>query len=586
MSGSYPTPTFQTEAILAGGSVAGTFSGNPVWSGSHTFQGATTFQAATTHQGTSALNGATTVGTSSAAATWFSNGPAGSRRVIQAQTAGSNRWRVGANTTAEGGSNAGTDWDFDSFTDAGGFNFTAMRITRSTGKVTAFKGVQIGSGTFTFDGTALTNGQNQPTTNILTMAGTLATPTQSSGINRWIYTDNATAGAPTGFARSMFQMNYAAGAGSVGAGIAFDLRGSDVATGSTGDRAAGQGMGMIAIRATTVANHNQGGTTNTDTWGTFWGANIVCNANTGATFLNAIRGVEINIGMDTGTSAGLVEGLKITQTFDNQAAVNGTVLQVMGGGQSSTVAPVSAIRIGWNPDIAWTFDANTSVIDSGGFGNTFPSSAGSQQCAYYINAWGVDHQQAFARAPGPTGPLLLDGSGCQIGTTRLVPSSAGLAIDAVGAYGTGTPTVAAGGSGYVIGDRLFYGNGGVCQVATVSGGAVLTVRAPLRQPYLTSTSTPGNPLATTVDYRSAGSGCTLNVSWVTTAVGLSLQPTSGGTLSFFGAALAAKSTGWAAMTGTPDKSTAFATSTVTLAQLAGRVMSIQAQLTTYGLLNA
>jgi hypothetical protein len=46
----------------------------------------------------------------------------------------------------------------------------------------------------------------------------------------------------------------------------------------------------------------------------------------------------------------------------------------------------------------------------------------------------------------------------------------------------------------------------------------------------------------------------------------------------------ARDTGWAAMTGTPDKASAFATSSVTLAQLAGRVMSMQAALTTHGLM--
>jgi hypothetical protein len=45
-----------------------------------------------------------------------------------------------------------------------------------------------------------------------------------------------------------------------------------------------------------------------------------------------------------------------------------------------------------------------------------------------------------------------------------------------------------------------------------------------------------------------------------------------------------RNTGWTAMTGTPDQASAFATSTVTLAQLAGRVMSLQAALTTHGLI--
>ena len=48
--------------------------------------------------------------------------------------------------------------------------------------------------------------------------------------------------------------------------------------------------------------------------------------------------------------------------------------------------------------------------------------------------------------------------------------------------------------------------------------------------------------------------------------------------------IAARDTGWAAMTGTANKNTVYDTSTVTLAQLAGRVMSMQAALTTHGLL--
>lgn len=48
----------------------------------------------------------------------------------------------------------------------------------------------------------------------------------------------------------------------------------------------------------------------------------------------------------------------------------------------------------------------------------------------------------------------------------------------------------------------------------------------------------------------------------------------------------ARVTGYTAMTGSPDKATAYATSTVTLAQLAGRVAQLQADLTTHGLIGA
>ena len=47
-----------------------------------------------------------------------------------------------------------------------------------------------------------------------------------------------------------------------------------------------------------------------------------------------------------------------------------------------------------------------------------------------------------------------------------------------------------------------------------------------------------------------------------------------------------RDTGWTTMTGTPDESTSYATSTVTLAQLAGRVMALQTALTTHGLIGA
>lgn len=47
-----------------------------------------------------------------------------------------------------------------------------------------------------------------------------------------------------------------------------------------------------------------------------------------------------------------------------------------------------------------------------------------------------------------------------------------------------------------------------------------------------------------------------------------------------------RDTGWTAMTGTADEVTSYATSTVTLAQLAGRVMALQTALTTHGLIGA
>ncbi len=50
--------------------------------------------------------------------------------------------------------------------------------------------------------------------------------------------------------------------------------------------------------------------------------------------------------------------------------------------------------------------------------------------------------------------------------------------------------------------------------------------------------------------------------------------------------LGARNTGWAVMSGTSDKSTAYNTNTITLAQLAGRVMALQSALTTHGIIGA
>jgi hypothetical protein len=66
-----------------------------------------------------------------------------------------------------------------------------------------------------------------------------------------------------------------------------------------------------------------------------------------------------------------------------------------------------------------------------------------------------------------------------------------------------------------------------------------------------------------------------------------LNLATGGSIAVNGTkVVGARDTGWGGMTGSADKATAYATGTVTLAQLAGRVMAIQAALTTHGLLGA
>jgi len=63
------------------------------------------------------------------------NGAAGTARVFQWQTGGVARWDLRANSTAESGSNAGSDLQLFAYADAGTFLSTAMQVTRATGYV-------------------------------------------------------------------------------------------------------------------------------------------------------------------------------------------------------------------------------------------------------------------------------------------------------------------------------------------------------------------------------------------------------------------------------------------------------------------
>jgi hypothetical protein len=93
------------------------------------------------------------VGSNTTAQQVWVNGPAGFGRSVRYLTAGSLRWNINVNSTAEAGANVGSDLDIVAFSDAG----TALapnpliRLTRSTGgialggMVTATGGVSLGN---------------------------------------------------------------------------------------------------------------------------------------------------------------------------------------------------------------------------------------------------------------------------------------------------------------------------------------------------------------------------------------------------------------------------------------------------------
>lgn len=110
-----------------------------------------------------------------------------------------------------------------------------------------------------------------------------------------------------------------------------------------------------------------------------------------------------------------------------------------------------------------------------------------------------------------------------LGTYTIVPTvsftgaTSDIAASASAVLGViGTPSVAAGGSGYTAGDRVVFTNNVVLVVASVSGG-VITAWEPMSNPsanfgQVTSGSVPANPLVQTSS-SGAGTGAQANVVW-------------------------------------------------------------------------
>jgi hypothetical protein len=84
--------------------------------------------------GNTKFSGGATAGANSASGTvtgFDINGAAASTRPFRVMTAGVERWHMRGNSTAEGGSNAGTDWELRARSDAGADLGAALTVTRS-----------------------------------------------------------------------------------------------------------------------------------------------------------------------------------------------------------------------------------------------------------------------------------------------------------------------------------------------------------------------------------------------------------------------------------------------------------------------
>lgn len=79
--------------------------------------------------------GAMTISTAAAGALLAITASAAQNRDVALQTAGSTRWIIRCDSTAEGGSDAGSDFNILSRTDAGGAKTNVLQIVRSSGLI-------------------------------------------------------------------------------------------------------------------------------------------------------------------------------------------------------------------------------------------------------------------------------------------------------------------------------------------------------------------------------------------------------------------------------------------------------------------
>lgn len=264
----------------------------------------------------------------------------------------------------------------------------------------------------------------------------------------------------------------------------------------------------------------------------------------GSTFHLGNAAAEFDTATATGASLFGENSFLIVHTSNHQVQALTEDNAILIGDQIGAGAGRKAGIVFGSGSSQWPLDVTVGAMIQARLGNHYNTNPSSAR-------YGFDAQQAGFPAFNTTsrGGFLVsngfavDGVGAvQIGSTYLTSSSDGMAIDTKGIIGFGTPTVAAGGTGYTNGDILLDPFGGV-YIATVSAGVVTSVavftdgNGNNRQPLYPSSSPPSNPVTTTSWFPSnvnfPGSGCTLNLSWNTSATTLSIQP-SGGTTTFGG----------------------------------------------------
>ena len=510
-----------TGSVISGGPLVG-LSGCSI-TGSHTVSGNT------------ALQGTTTLGTNTFASnfTTFINGIAATVRGLTWQTAGSHRWRVGLDTAAESGGNAGGSFIISRFSDAGSLIDTPFTLSRASGLGQFNSGLTV-VGTHTVGSSSTAFSTTSPMlTTATNLTGALTTGAINNNYGVWLMNLNSDAvDAGSGKAISGIYSYMQWGTSAAG-GSRTGLNAIIKHTATSGNKAKSYASPFYVASAGSASSAFNDGGTSLAQYSAIFGGNFVSTLQTGATYWRECSAVEFNVAIETGASANRKNGIKVVKLADDA-----TQALDLSQDTAFNVADQSGVAVGWQQGIGigdrfaqWPMAATGALFRTFLSSNhpTKPSTVG-----YGVDALEADIAAYAFRSRGysisggsPTGAII------QNGPAQIAGTSTGLTIDTNVAVATAI-AVSSGGSGYVNGEVFYFGNGGIGKVVAQTAGVVTSVSL-YREPFDTS-GTPPATLAVTSSWQPFGSGAlsgtglVLSVTWNTTATTLKLQPTAGGTI--------------------------------------------------------
>jgi len=418
-------------------------------------------------------------------------------------------------------------------------NVNIRLIPKGTGVVTSSTGFLANNGTITLSGSTDNVKLFRATANLAGTESGLPVGTDTRGSHVYVVASSDTAQYPDGVLNTVMVAHNLA-SGWTGGRRAYGFQTNTTAATTLGNST----DGFVGMGGQVYGNHNLGGVstgfgTTQMGMGAIFGANPRVKLGAGGTYYNGCVGEEIGAEMLAGSSASYFAVLQLV--LEQSHAVHGVTRDsmLMFGGQAGITAGAREIMLIGSGSGEWPGDPDGYILQTRNGNDADAFSAG-----------GIDFNAVTFDGLGDVGGgfafrsdgfQILATAAAQVGYGKIDGSSGGLKITAPYSILSGTPTVAAGGTGWSVGEIAadIYGN--IVEVATLSGSAVATVTV-LRRGW--TESVPGGAVTfTSVNSVSGtkGSGLTLNTSW--SAVDDITIAAATDELGFYGATPVSKQTG-------------------------------------------